>query len=77
MRAILLLILIIPIFIYANILGQKQQDIQSETLCREYASRSHEKEFAPERYAKLKDEIDNYNWYDACIENINHPLGYN
>lgn len=42
--------------------------------CREYADRDHEKEFAPERYAQMKDMIINYDWYTSCIRHTMCPV---
>lgn len=70
------LILIIT-FILGSLFGlsiTKNSLANTETLCRQYASRSHEKEFAPSRYEAKKDLIDSFDWYNACLENIKEPV---
>ena len=50
-------------------------DERTQELCREYAARDHEKEIAPERYKWLgKDFVNNYNWYESCINHTRHPV---
>lgn len=49
-------------------------DERTKFLCREYASRDHRGEIAPERYEKMKDMIVNYDWYQSCIDHVRYPV---
>ena len=40
---------------------------QTKILCWQYASRDHEKEFVPERWAIVKDLWTVEQWYQSCI----------
>lgn len=64
---------IVPI---ATAHSERVQWEQTQKLCWDYANRSHEKEFYPDRWVKVVEPMGwtTQMWYDACIENIKHPV---
>ena len=53
-------------------------DELTKRLCKEYARKDHEKEFAPERWKYLKkigDPNDVDFWYTSCINHHSYPVG--
>lgn len=55
--------------------SRESVDDQTSVLCKQYASRDHEKEIAPERYKKLgKEFFDSFDWYSSCLNHIKKPV---
>ncbi len=56
---------------YTNFASEKR----NKELCWEYATLSHEKEFTSERWVDVgKMNWTPQMWYDACLDNIHHPV---
>jgi uncharacterized membrane protein len=65
------------IFLLSKVPVKSNETLLQEQ-CREYASRDHQKELAPERYAWLgKEFVDNYDWYTSCLNHSKHPVAGN
>lgn len=53
-------------------------DANTRELCEWYASLDHEKEIDPQRYKWLgKEFVNNYDWYDSCINHVRYPVADN
>lgn len=79
MKAILIgafvgIILSVILIVAGQRSGANPIDADTARLCREYANRSHEKEFTPERWAWKAEEWKKFDWYKSCIDNIKYSV---
>ncbi len=69
--AIAAVIILLITLVVTSVKGYESNEQRTERLCKEYAQRDHEKELAPERWQKFKEQgIDpntHWDWYTSCI----------
>jgi hypothetical protein len=73
-----LLLIICVIAVTSTIKRSGEVDELTKRLCREYARKDHEKEFASTRWEYLKrlgDPNDIDFWYTSCINHHAYPVG--